>query len=250
MTSSSVLCLGALHAHFQVGFWKSDHNFLIAFHSNFLSGMHGFRDNVVLFLAGCDVIVISPPGGAAGSLLIADSERTTDDPTFILVLHCNYTSIVHRFWFNELFMFAGNYVITISSIGGASGNFWFLKGGPQLYIHVQLTLFVYLERFRRYSTFYLAGISLQGVKIWQFGQIEPQNVNWEKNTCWEGTSLCQTASFEPLCVKLSLSVWPVQMRKKKGTKKSHKKCIFHVCVERPLAGGFQPNLVNVFVSRT
>jgi len=28
----------------------------------------------------------------------------------------------------------------------------------------------------------------------------------------------QTASFEPLCVKLSLSVWPVQLRKKKGMK--------------------------------
>jgi len=27
--------------------------------------------------------------------------------------------------------------------------------------------------------------------------------------------LRQTASFEPLCVKLSLSVWPVQVRKKR-----------------------------------
>jgi len=26
--------------------------------------MHGFRDNEVLFQAGFDVIVISPPGGA------------------------------------------------------------------------------------------------------------------------------------------------------------------------------------------
>jgi len=30
---------------------------------------------VVLFQAGCDVIVISPPGGAARNFLIADSER-------------------------------------------------------------------------------------------------------------------------------------------------------------------------------
>jgi len=37
--------------------------------------------------------------------------------------------------------------------------------------------------------------------------------------------------------------------KKEGRKKSHKKCLFHVCVEWPLAGGFQPNLINVFVSR-
>jgi len=74
----------------------------------------------------------------------------------------------------------------------------------------------------------------------------PKNVKWEKNTCWEGTSLRQTASFKPL------RVWSVQVRKKKGRKegRSHKKCIFHVCVERPLAGGFQPNLARVFVSRT
>jgi len=52
-------------------------------------------------------------------------------------------------------MFAENDVIAISSLGGASGNFWLriLKGQPRLYIHVQLTLFVYLERFRRYWTF-------------------------------------------------------------------------------------------------
>jgi len=37
-------------------------------------------------------------------------------------------------------------------------------------------------------------------------------------------SLRQTASFEPLCVKLSLSVWPVQVRKKKkaGRKEGRK----------------------------
>jgi len=31
-----------------------------------------------------------------------------------------------------------------------------------------------------------------------FGKNDPQNVNWEKHTCWEGTSLRQTASFKPL----------------------------------------------------
>ena len=56
------------------------------------------------------------------------------------------------------------------------------------------------------------------------GQNDPQNVKIEKNTCWEGTSLRQTASFEPLCVKLSLSVWPVQVRKKKmGGRKEGRK---------------------------
>jgi len=52
-----------------------------------------------------------------------------------------------------------------------------------------------------------------------------------EKACWEGT-LHQTASFEPLCVQLSLFVWPVQVRKKKDRKegRSHTKCIFHVCV--------------------
>jgi len=64
MTSSSVLRQGALHAIFYDGFWKSDHDFQIVLHSNFLSAMHGFRVNDVLLQAGYVVIVISPPGGA------------------------------------------------------------------------------------------------------------------------------------------------------------------------------------------
>jgi len=32
----------ALHAIFHDGFRKSDHNFLLVFHNNILSGMHGF----------------------------------------------------------------------------------------------------------------------------------------------------------------------------------------------------------------
>jgi len=38
---------------------------------------HGFRDNDVLLQAGYDVIVISPPKGAARNYLIADSEKAT-----------------------------------------------------------------------------------------------------------------------------------------------------------------------------
>jgi len=56
---------GALPALFHEEFRKSDHDFLIALHTNFLSGMHGFRDNEVLLQTGYDVIVIPPPGGAS-----------------------------------------------------------------------------------------------------------------------------------------------------------------------------------------
>jgi len=92
----------------------------------------------------------------------------------------------------------------------------------------------------------LAGISLLGgLNFVVFWQHDHQNVKWEKNTCLEGTSLCQTASFEPLCVILSFSVWPVQMRKKKKqwsrkakSKKSYKRCIFHACVKWALVADF------------
>jgi len=39
--------------------------------------MHGFRDNKVLLPTGYDVIVMSPPGGAARNFVIADFERVT-----------------------------------------------------------------------------------------------------------------------------------------------------------------------------
>jgi len=55
---------GSLHAILHDKCWKSDHYFLIAFHSNCWSTMHGFRDNEVLLQAGYDVIVSPPLGGA------------------------------------------------------------------------------------------------------------------------------------------------------------------------------------------
>jgi len=42
----------------------SDQNCMIVIHSNFLSAMHGFRDNDVLLPTGHDVIVSPPPGDA------------------------------------------------------------------------------------------------------------------------------------------------------------------------------------------
>jgi len=55
----------------------SDHDLLIVFNINFLSGMHGFRDNEILLQGGYDVIVISPLGGASGEFFMTDSERAT-----------------------------------------------------------------------------------------------------------------------------------------------------------------------------
>jgi len=67
MTSSWFLRQGALHAILYHGFWKRDYDFLIVFHSNVLSGMHGLLDNKVLLQGGYDVIVISPLEGASGN---------------------------------------------------------------------------------------------------------------------------------------------------------------------------------------
>jgi len=101
-----------------------------------------------------------------------------------------------------------------------------------------LTLFVYLEGFRRYLTFLFGwDFPTGGEILWIVGQNDPQNVKLEKNNCWEGTSLRQTASFEPLCVKLSLSVWPVQVRKKKKAgrqeEKSQEMYISRMCRATP-----------------
>jgi len=65
MTSSWFFRQGALQAIFHDGFSKSDHDFLIAFHTNVLSRIHGFRDNEVLLPTGNDVIVISTLGGVS-----------------------------------------------------------------------------------------------------------------------------------------------------------------------------------------
>jgi len=50
---------GGASGDFYDGFWKSDHDFLIVFHSNILSGMHGFWNNKVILQAGYGVIMIS-----------------------------------------------------------------------------------------------------------------------------------------------------------------------------------------------
>jgi len=171
--------------------------------------MHGFRDNEVLLQAGYDVIVISPP---------ADCRFWKGDPDFILVLHYNYMSVVHSFRFNELFMFAGNDVIAISSLGELHviSDYGFRNGDPDFIFMFNWHFLCILNRLEVIQLFlfgwdFPTGGEILGV----LGQNNPQNVIWEKNTCWAGTSLRQTASFLALCVKLSLSVWPVQVRIKR-----------------------------------
>jgi len=76
MTSSSDLRQAALHAILPDRFWKRDHDFLIVFRSNFVSRMHGFRENEVLLQAEYDVIVISL-FGVLQAIFMTDSGRAT-----------------------------------------------------------------------------------------------------------------------------------------------------------------------------
>jgi len=134
-----------------------------------------------------------------------------------------------------------------------------MKGRPRLYFTVQLTLCVYLERFRCNSfDFFLFGCEVPtgGRKFVGLGQNDAQNVKWEKNNLLRGHFLTSSCVFWVIVreiISICLACAGAQYNKKAGRmakKNSHKKCIFQVCVERPLVGGFQPNLVNMLVSRT
>jgi len=57
---SSVFRQGVQHAPFYDELKKSDHDFLIAFHGNFISGMLGFQDDEVLLQAVYEIIMIFP----------------------------------------------------------------------------------------------------------------------------------------------------------------------------------------------
>jgi len=104
MTSSWFLRKGTLQAIFRDEFWKSDHDLLLVFHINFLSGMHGLRDNEVLLQAGYDVIV--------NSLLEALQEILLDgfwksDHDFLTAFHSNVLSGMHDFRDNEVLLPTG-----------------------------------------------------------------------------------------------------------------------------------------------
>jgi len=66
---------------------------------------------------GNDVIAISSPGVTLDNACLQILKSALD---FIIALRCMYTSILHRFWYNEHFLFAGNDVIAIPSPEGAS----------------------------------------------------------------------------------------------------------------------------------
>jgi len=120
MTLPWFLRQGALHAILNDGFWKSDHDFLIAFHSNFLYRMHiGLRDNEILLPTGYDVIGILPPGGASRYFAWWFWKSDHD---FLIAFHSNYLSMMHGFR-DKVLLQARYDVIVISPPGDAGRNF-------------------------------------------------------------------------------------------------------------------------------
>jgi len=130
------------------------------------------------------------------------------------------------------------------------------RATPTLY-SCWINFFVYLERFRRYSTFCIwLGFPYWGLNFGGFG------AKWPSKRQIREKNLLGWHFLAPNCVFwvfMREIIYPFGLcrcarkqkaGKKAGRRKSHKKCIFHVRVEQPLAGEFQPNLAYVFVSRT
>jgi len=135
MTSSSVLRQRTLHTLFHDGFWKSDHDFQLMIHSNFLA----------------DVIVISSLGGDAGRCR----------RFFMIAFHSNFLYAMHGFRDNEVLLPTGNDVIVISPPGGVSHRFCLrnLNNRPQFPNHSSLLYVAYLLPFRSYSTLHPRSIT-------------------------------------------------------------------------------------------
>jgi len=131
------------------------------------------------------------------------------DHDFLTAFYNNILSAMHGFRDNGVLLQAGNDFIAISSLRGTSVNFWLriLKGRHILYIHVQLTFFVYLGRFRCYSTFCIwLGFPCWGRTFGGFG------VKWPPKTSNERKTLSGRSLPWPNCVFwaiVRLTVWPV-----------------------------------------
>ena len=68
MTSERYLRKRALRVFYKGVFWEKRPDFILVFNNNLMSIMHRFWYNQVLTLAGNDVIVLFPQGGAAGEV--------------------------------------------------------------------------------------------------------------------------------------------------------------------------------------
>jgi len=186
---------------------------------------------------------------------------------------------MHRFGFIELFMFFGNDVIAISSLGVISCYFWLriLKWRPDFIFMFNGHFLSILNGLDVIRLIYLAGISLLGAQFGEFlGKMTPKTSNERKNLlAWHCNSILTPNGVFWAILRESISCLACagmqekrQEERQKGIRKEEKSqevyislywfiysrytsVIFHVCVERPLVGGLQPiDIANVYVSRT
>jgi len=172
---------GGASRDFSWRYLKSDHNFSIAFHSNFLSAMHGFRDNEALLQARYDVIVNSPPGALHA---IFHDGLWKSDHDFFIAFYNNFLVAVHGFRDNEVLLQTGYDVIVISPLGGVSGDFsWqFCKSDYNFLWVVNGNFCPHSNGLKviRHSLF--AWDFLLSVKYWGFlGKWPPEHKNIEKH---------------------------------------------------------------------
>jgi len=147
-------------------------------------------------------------------------------------------------------MFAGNDVIAISSLGVLQvvSDYGFCKGNADFIFMVNWYFLSILNGLHVIQLFVFGWDFLTGSEM--FGKITPKT-SIERKHLLGGHLLTPNCVFLDLvCEIISISVWPVQVRKKEGRKagrqegrlagrqegrkKSHKKSIFHVCLERPI----------------
>jgi len=113
MTSSWFLRQGTLHAIFLDRIWKSDYDFLIVIHSNFLSAMHGFE--ITSFYSKPDMTSSWFLRQGPLHAIFHDGFWKTDYD-FLIVIHSNVSSAMHGFRDNEVLLPTGHDVIIYNKL--------------------------------------------------------------------------------------------------------------------------------------
>jgi len=120
MTSSWFGRQEALHANFHDGFWKSDRNCLIVFHSNFFLGC--MVSEITRFYCKADMTSTWFLHLGALELIVQDAFWKSEHD-FLIVIQSNFVFVMHGFRDNEVLLHARYDVNVISSLGGAYGEF-------------------------------------------------------------------------------------------------------------------------------
>jgi len=130
-------------------------------------------------------------------------------------------------------------------------GFW--KSDPNFIIMFNGYFLSFLNGLAVIRLFYLADISLLVAKFTAFvGKMTPKTSNKRKTLAGRALPYAKLRLLSHCVWNYLYPFGLCRCARQKGKQegRSHKKCIFHVCVEQPLAGGMQPNLADVFFSRT